>query len=248
VGDARLRRGNVSALARLRAPGRCLLDGVRSRLYSYSDEMGDRYAAHRPIQELAVHLGMHETELPARDGDDLLWMGRIDADKAPHLAIRAAHLLGRRITVAGPVFDSGYLDTHRALFNADHVTVASDVGGEAKMRLLAEADALVYTCARGHIEAGAATFGESLRAGTPGAAIAWRPGTCAHAALCDNTGSIAVADPGADDETAAIALAEAIGQVTPLRAPDVQEIGLARFDPAATSRRCPHARADWAVP
>jgi glycosyltransferase involved in cell wall biosynthesis len=206
-------------------------DGVWSRLYTYSEEMRERYAVHRPIRELAVHLGLDETELAAHDGDDLLWMGRIDAEKSTHLAIRAAQLLGRRITVAGPVFDAAYVDAHRELFGADHVTVAGEVGGEAKMRLLAEAGVLLYTCARHYIEAGAATFGESLRAGTPVAALAWRPGTCAQAALCEGTGSIAVINPEADDEIAAQALADVIEQATPLRARDVQEIGLARFDP-----------------
>jgi glycosyltransferase involved in cell wall biosynthesis len=218
-------------------------DGVRSRLYNYSDEMGELYAAHFPIRELAVHLGRHETELPARDGEDLLWMGRIDAEKSPHLAIRAAQLLGRRITVAGPVFDNGYVNTHRGMFDADHVTLPGEVGGEAKMQLLSQADVLVYTCARGYIEAGAATFGESLRAGTPVAAAAWRPGTCAQAALCNDTGTVALIDPDADDEAAARALADAIEQAAPLRAVDVQEIGLARFDPvhhfqALSTRPC----------
>lgn len=207
------------------------LDGQRSRLYCYSEEMCKRYAAYRPIAELAVHLGLDEPELPIQDSGELLWMGRIDAEKSPHLAIRAALLLGRRITVAGPVFDTAHVDAHHDLFTADPVTLVGEVGGEAKMRLLAEADALIYTCARDYIEAGAASFGESLRAGTPVAALAWRPGTCAQAALCDKTGCVALVDAEADDEIAAKALAEAIEQVTPLRAREVQETGLSRFDP-----------------
>lgn len=206
-------------------------DGVRSRLYTYSEEMRQRYSAHHPIAELAVHLGLNEAELPPHDGDNLLWMGRIDAEKATHLAIRAAQLLGRNITVAGPAFDTAYIDAHRDLFDSDHVSLVGEVGGEIKMRLLAEAGVLVYTCARDYIEAGAATFGESLRAGTPVAALAWRPGTCAHAALCEYTGSVVVVDADADDEIAAQALAEATEQATSLRAGDVQEIGMARFDP-----------------
>lgn len=207
-------------------------DGVRSRLYTYSKEMSDRFAAHQPIPELAVHLGLSEAELPAHHGHELLWLGRIDAEKAPHLAIRAAHLLGRPITLAGPIFDTAYVEAHRELFDADHVTVAGEVGGEAKMRLLAEAGVLVYTCARDYIEAGAATFGEALRAGTPVAALAWRPGTCAQAALCDHTGTVALVGPDGDDQSAAKALTAAIERTTPLRAADVQEIGLVRFDPA----------------
>lgn len=206
-------------------------DGVRSRLYTYSEELRERYATHQPIPELAVHLGLEETEQPAHDGDGLLWLGRIDAEKAPHLAIRAAQLLGRPITVAGPVFDTAYVDEHRQLFDACHVTLVEEVGGDAKMRLLADAGVLVYTCARGYIEAGAATFGEALRAGSPVAALAWRPGTCAQAALCGRTGSVALVEPEADDEMVAKALAAAVEQATLLRAQEVQEVGLARFDP-----------------
>jgi glycosyltransferase involved in cell wall biosynthesis len=162
----------------------------------------------------------------------LLWMGRIDTAKAPHLAIRAARLLGRRITLAGPVFDRAYLDAHRADFAADHVTLVGEVGGPAKANLLTQAGTMIYTCARHYIEAGAASFGESLRAGTPVAALAWRPDSCAHAALCDLTGKIAQAQVTADDDQAARCLAEAIDETQPLRAVEVQEIGRTRFDPA----------------
>lgn len=207
-------------------------DGVRTRLYCYSEQMRQRYAAHQPITELAVHHGLGEAELAAQGGDRLLWMGRIDQQKAPHLAIRAARLLEREITIAGPVFDRSYLDTHHEDFSAEHVTMFGEVSGAAKMQLLAEARTLVYTCARDYIEAGAASFGEALRAGTPVAALAWHQGTCADAALCEGTGSVARLGCDADDDVAATELANAIERVTTLRAAGVQEIGLARFDPA----------------
>jgi hypothetical protein len=70
-------------------------DGCRRRLYCYSPEMCQRYGAHMPFSELAVHLGLEE-EPPATDGADLVWLGRIDEQKAPHLAVLAARLLGRR--------------------------------------------------------------------------------------------------------------------------------------------------------
>ena len=63
------------------------------------------------------------------------------------------------------------------------------------------------------------------------AAIAWRHGTCAEAALCADTGSIAVVDPAADDQQAAEALADAIDAVADLNATAVQDIGMIRFDP-----------------
>ncbi|WP_211239821.1 hypothetical protein [Jiangella gansuensis] len=188
---------------------RAAFDGERSRLYCYSPEMMERYAIHQPIAELAVHLGLDEEGPAARKGTDLVWLGRIDEDKAPHLAVLAAQLLGRRLYLVGPVFDSAYLRRQERVFFADHVKWVGELGGRAKAAAVREGLVFVYTQARTYVEAGAAVFGESLRAGTPVAALTWRDGTCAQAALCDRTGVTNVVSPEADDETAARALADA---------------------------------------
>ncbi|MER5899340.1 hypothetical protein ABT150_04285 [Streptomyces mirabilis] len=49
--------------------------------------MIERYAAHEPIPEIAVHLGLDEEKPSAVAGSDLVWLGRIDEEKAPHLAV-----------------------------------------------------------------------------------------------------------------------------------------------------------------
>ncbi|WP_432157951.1 glycosyltransferase [Streptomyces sp. bgisy153] len=206
-------------------------DGKRSRLYCYSSEMIERYAAHQPIPELAVHLGLQEDEPPAVRGRDLVWLGRIDEEKAPHLAVRAAEILGRRIRIVGPVFDEAYVRRTK-LFDADHVEWVGELGGPAKTAAIRDASVFVYTYARNYVEAGAAVFGESLRAGTPIAALVWREGTCAEAALCGDTGVVAVVSPEEDDETAARRLAEAIEETEPRDHSRVQAIGQQRFDPA----------------
>lgn len=205
-------------------------DGKRNRLYCYSPEMIERYAAHQPRPELAVHLGLGEAEPPAVKGDDLVWVGRIDAQKAPHLALRAAELLGRRIHMVGPVFDPAYVSRHERLFAAEHVQWGGELGGAAKTAAFHRAGTFVYTYARDYVEAGAAVFGEALRAGTPVAALTWRDGTCAEAALCPATGDTAVLPPEADDETAARALAEAITHTEDLDPAHVQAVGQQRFD------------------
>lgn len=206
-------------------------DGGTRRLFCYSAEMADRYAAHRPIRELAVHLGLGEKEPAAVDGRDLVWVGRLDEEKSPHLAAKAAGLLGRRIRFVGPVFDDDYMQHHAVLFGADHVEMVGELGGVAKTAAFASAAAFVYTCSRTYVEAGVATLGEALRAGTPVAALVWREGTCADAALCADTGMAVTADPDKDDDQAAEALAEAIEQAARLSARSVQEVGLGRFDP-----------------
>ncbi|MGW0821444.1 glycosyltransferase [Streptomyces sp. NPDC002845] len=206
-------------------------DGKRSRLYCYSPEMIERYTAHQPIPELAVHLGLNEKERLAIQGRDLVWLGRIDEEKAPHLAVRAAQLLGRRIRIVGPVFSEDYVRSHEELFAAGNVEWGGELGGPAKTAVIRDASVFVYTYARTYVEAGAAVFGESVRAGTPMAALTWRDGTCAQAALCDRTGVTAVVPPEADDETAARALAEAIERAADLDHTEVQAIGQHRFAP-----------------
>jgi glycosyltransferase involved in cell wall biosynthesis len=207
-------------------------DRERARLYCYSQEMAERYAHHRPIRELAVHLGIGEAAPRAVAGRDLVWVGRIDAEKAPHLAARAAQLLGKRIRLVGPMFDANYVQQHERLLGGGHVEWAGELGGAAKTAAFSEASTFVYTYARQYIEAGAAVFGEALRAGTPVAALAWQEGTCAHAALCDRTGAVATVTADHDDEAAARALADAIMRTEELSPASVQDIGLDRFDPA----------------
>ncbi|MFJ3096025.1 glycosyltransferase family protein [Streptomyces hydrogenans] len=211
--------------------GPAAFDGRRSRLYCYSPEMTERYAEHQPIPELAVHLGLDEEEPSAVAGTDLIWLGRIDEDKAPHIAARAAQILGRHIRIIGPVFDETYVRNHERLLTADHVKWVGELGGPAKTAAIAEASVFVYTYARPYVEAGAAVFGESLRAGTPMAALTWREGTCAQAALCDETDAVAVVAPEEDDETAAQRLAVAIEKAENLDHRRVQAVGMQRFDP-----------------
>lgn len=205
-------------------------DGVNSRLYCYSPEMVVRYADHKPRQELSVQIGLDEEPFPATQGTDLLWLGRICPDKAPHLAAQAAHRLGLRLRIVGPVHDQEYVRRHADLLHADHVEWLGELGGEAKARALRDARVLVYTCSRDYVEAGAAVFGDALRAGTPVAALAWRPGTCADVALCEQTGAVAsVYDE--EDDSAANALTLAILATMALEPETVQQIGSQRFDP-----------------
>jgi glycosyltransferase involved in cell wall biosynthesis len=211
------------------APG--TFDGRSVRLYCYSAEMMGRFAAHHPRQELSVQIGLHEEPLPARDGRELLWLGRVCAEKAPHIAAIAAARLGRDLRIVGPVHDTGYVREHAAELEAPHVIWGGELGGTAKAEALRDASALVYTTSRDYVEAGAAVFGDALRAGTPVAAQVWRPGSCPEAALCPRTGSIAVVDTAESDRRAAAELAEAVLAAEKLEAAEVQRIGLERFDP-----------------
>lgn len=47
-------------------------------------------------------------------GNRAVWTGRIVPEKAPHLAVRAAHLAGIEIDLAGPIMDRAYFDAEVA--------------------------------------------------------------------------------------------------------------------------------------
>lgn len=86
------------ALARRRRPA----------LVAVSSATADAWA---PTAEVSTVIG-NGVELSAwtvgPGGDGVSWSGRIVPEKAPHLAIRAAALAGRRIRLAGPIIDRRY--------------------------------------------------------------------------------------------------------------------------------------------
>ena len=89
-----------------------------------------------------MHLDRGSPTSRAVDGRDLLWLGRIDEQKAPHLAVMAAELLGRRIRVVGPIFDPAYVERHASVFGAEHVEMVGELGGAAKVAALRDAAAV----------------------------------------------------------------------------------------------------------
>ena len=51
---------------------------------------------------------------PGADDGRLAWVGRITPEKAPHLAIDAARVAGRRLALVGPVSDAAYFEAEIA--------------------------------------------------------------------------------------------------------------------------------------
>lgn len=65
--------------------------------------------AHSGQQFTVVPNGIDAQRWPmGPGGDDLVWFGRITREKAPHLAVEAAQIAGRAITLAGPISNPRY--------------------------------------------------------------------------------------------------------------------------------------------
>ena len=84
----------------------------------------------------------------SRDKEEfLLFLGRIDKIKAPHLAVQIAAASGYHLVVAGGSFvsDPGYLDAVRRMCYRHGFDFMTDISHEEKIQLLQRAKALLFT-------------------------------------------------------------------------------------------------------
>lgn len=101
---------------------------------------GLRYAA-------TIHHGLSLDEFPFDPigSEDLLFFGRIHPDKGAAEAIEVARRVGRRLVMAGIVQDQGYHERAVApAIDGDRVVYEGPVGGEARVRALGAARALLH--------------------------------------------------------------------------------------------------------
>jgi glycosyltransferase involved in cell wall biosynthesis len=91
-------------------PAIALMDQTRSSFVAVSHHTARQWA-HVAAADV-VHNGV-DTEVwtPGPGGDDLVWVGRVVPEKAPHEAIRIAAASGRRIRLAGPVGNTDYFQS-----------------------------------------------------------------------------------------------------------------------------------------
>lgn len=88
-------------------PTIALMDQTRSTFVAVSTHTARQWehVAHAEV----VHNGVDTAAwTPGRGGDDLVWVGRVVPEKAPHQAIRVATASGRKIRLAGPVGNAEY--------------------------------------------------------------------------------------------------------------------------------------------
>ncbi len=119
-----------------------------------------------------VHNGieLRRLELGRRRAGYVLWLGRVCADKAPHLAIEAAGKAGLPILLAGQVGpkmeDREYWEQQvKPHIDHDRVRWAEQPSFEDKVRFLREARALLVTSQT--LDSSALSALESMACGTP---------------------------------------------------------------------------------
>lgn len=136
-----------------------------------------------------IEIGKYPFE--ANKGDRLLYVGRFDKFKQPHIAIEIAKKLGMGLDLVGGTFvqDKAYLDQIRNSCDGKQIAFYPDVSQEIKVEFMQKAKCLLFPSAMGE------PFGlvslECLSCGTP--TIALRDGAIPEIVLngkvgfvCDN--------------------------------------------------------------
>lgn len=217
--------------------------GRRSRFLSVSRHTA-RTWSDAGIPSDVLHNGVDsETWAEGPGGDGLVWFGRINAEKAPHLALDAAALLGRPLTLAGRISDRAYFDAEIRPRLDDSRRYAGALATDALVELVGRSACTLVTPTWDE------PFGlvtpESLTTGTSVAAFA----VGGVAELAENgsargTATAPVGDVGALAEVAA-ALIEQVEQDPGLRT-GIRHDAVQRFSLAARVERLERILADVA--
>jgi len=133
-------------------------------------------------------------------GDHLVWLGRVDPEKGPDVAISAARRAGRDLVLAGPVqpAQQGFFDAHVAPLLDAHARYVGEVGAIAKRRLLAGAAGLLMPIR--WPEPFGMVMIEAMACGTP--VIAFRAGAAPEIVVDGRTGFVVDDERGMVDAIA----------------------------------------------
>jgi glycosyltransferase involved in cell wall biosynthesis len=138
-----------------------------------------------------VYNGIPMDRYPFREEKDdfVLFLGRADEEKAPHLAIEAARRAGRRLVMCVTVKNPRERDYWAANVDpilGDDVVVEGEVSHERKADLLARAAALLFPIQ--WAEPFGLVMTEAMACGTP--VVAWRNGSVPEVVADGETGFI----------------------------------------------------------
>ncbi|GAA2467213.1 glycosyltransferase [Terrabacter carboxydivorans] len=137
-------------------------------------------------------------------GDDLVWVGRIVPEKAPHRAVAIARAAGRRLRIAGPVGDAAYFARHVAGELDDDISYVGHLDTEGLVSLVGSSAATLVTPEWD--EPYGLVAAESLACGTP--VVALDRGGLREFVV---PGVGVLVPQGAGDDEAAEAVARAVG-------------------------------------
>ena len=153
-----------------------------------------------------IHHGIRIEEFPfdPAGSEDLLFFGRIHADKGAGEAIRAARAVGRKLVMAGIIQDPEYHAREVAPFiDGDMVDYRGVLGGTARTHALGSARAMLHLI--GFDEPFGLSVIEAMACGTP--VIAYRKGSMPELIDDGVTGFLV------DNLEEAIAAIERVGQI-----------------------------------
>jgi UDP-glucose:tetrahydrobiopterin glucosyltransferase len=140
-----------------------------------SKACAETYAADFPFDRV-IYNGIDTATIPfgMGGGGFLLFAGRLSPEKGPDLAIEIAKQAGKRLVIAGGIYDHAFFDEKiaPALKENNNVSYVGILERENLYRLMSQAEGLLF-CSRWE-EAFGLVLVECLATGTP--VIAWRRG------------------------------------------------------------------------
>jgi UDP-glucose:tetrahydrobiopterin glucosyltransferase len=161
----------------------------RSSAVTVSKACAQTYIADFPFDQV-IYNGVDTRQLPFKEsgGDFLLFAGRMSPEKGPDLAIEIAKQAGRRLVLAGGIYDRAFFEKKiaPALQGDSGVTYAGVLERAQLYRLMSEAEGLLF-CSRWE-EAFGLVLIESMATGTP--VVAWRRGAVPEIVTDGKTGFI----------------------------------------------------------
>ncbi|NWF65813.1 MAG: glycosyltransferase [Chloroflexi bacterium] len=207
-------------------------NGKDKILFCYSDQMMKDYKEQKPVKALLFHSGVDEEPYFVEKHENyLLWMGRLDRDKAPHYAVEAAKILGMPLYILGKtVYQPEYYEANKETFSGKDIHLMGVRFGVEKMEILTKAACFVYTIDKSYSEAGAGVLGEALSCGIPIAGISWTGNDAVCEAVSSDLGKIADVHSLKEGEIAQ-ALADAVRYCLTLNRKKIYEIGSEKYNP-----------------
>ncbi len=205
----------------------------RCHLFCFSDEMMQLYSDQNPEKMSVVGEGENEDPIPSNARDYLVWIGRLDRDKAPHYAVLAARNLGMDLYVIGDSqYQPEYKEAYRDLLFSHGVKHFGVLAGRKKMELISGAKCALYTSSPDWTEAAGLVLSECIRSGVPVAGMTWKGNDSVVEAVGDNEGGHVNKIPlGASDKDVADALEDSARKCFGIKRENILSYGNSRYNP-----------------